>query len=252
MQQWIEVLWKTAFFYFLLLVLLRVTGKREIHALSAIDLVGFIMISEVAIISIADGSIPMYVGVTPVVLLGLLELGISYVSLKSRYVRFLVEGQASIVIDQGKLNKKALRSLRYNLHDLLAELRSMNIPDVADVEYAILEPTGKLSVVPKPSRRPVTGDDLQAVGLIHPPATTALPRSAPSMAVVVDGEVDDRALSLAGQNRDWLLAELSRQGHDGPKGILLATVNAQGQLKVHPQTEEHVKGGSPPETGHTT
>lgn len=237
MREWIDVLWKTAFFYFLLLALLRVTGKREIHALSAIDLVGFIMISEAAIISIADGSIPIYVGVTPVLLLGALELTISYISLKSRRIRAIVEGVPSVLIDRGKLNKEALASLRYNLHDLMAELRSNNIPDVADVEYAILEPTGKLSVVPKASRRPITGDDLQAMGVAQPPATSNLPRSAPALAVIVDGEIDPRALDMGSKDQDWLLGEIKKQGHDDPRGILLATVNAQGQLTIHPRTE---------------
>lgn len=243
MRELIGVVWKTVFFYFLLLVLMRVTGKREIHALSAIDLVGFIMISEAALISIADGSIPFYLGLAPVVLLGFLELLISYASLKSRRIRDLVEGIPSIVIEQGKLNKKALASLRYNLHDLLAELRSKDIADIGEVEYAILEPTGKLSVIPKAQHRPVTGQDLQTMGVVQPPAMSNLPKSGPSLAVIVDGEVDAQVLAMVGKDQAWLTDELAKQGRRGAEDILLGTINAQGALTLHPYTNEPPGGG---------
>lgn len=226
-----SVVWKTVVFYLILLALLRITGKREIGSLNAIDLVGFIMISEAAIISIADRQIPFIVGAAPVILLGAMEWILAYLSLKDQRVRALVEGEPSVLVTHGKINQRALQKLRYNLGDLMAEMRTMNVANLADVEFAVLETTGKLSVVPRAGARPVTADDLKTLGISAADPASTLPTPALQATVILDGQVDEDALRRAGKDRAWLEDALRQQGHDcGVAGILIAAINGQGQL----------------------
>jgi len=234
-----DVAWKTAFFYLFLVGLLRVTGKREIGRLGAIDLVGVIMISEAAIIIIADGKIPFVVGVTPVALIGALQWVFAYLSLKDKRVRNLMFGEPSILVAHGRIDERKLRQLRYNLSDLMAEMRGRNVPSLADVEFAVLETSGKLSVVPRAGAAPLRPDDLQALGVAGAQPGSALPTPQLPATAVLDGVVDEDALRRAGKDRAWLEAELRRQGHPGPGRLLLAVVDAQGQLGTIQERFEH-------------
>lgn len=243
----IEVVWKTFFFYALLLVLLRVTGKREVGSLTAIDLVGFIMISEASIISIADGQIPLMVGMAPVLVLGVLEWVLAYLSLKDTRVRAAVTGEPSVLVAHGQVNPQALRKLRYSLGDLMAEMRAKNVANLADVEFAVLEPTGKLSLFPRAGARPVTADDLRSLGVTQADPATTLPHASPPATVILDGQVDDGALQRAGRDREWLAGELRRQGHaDDPRRVLVAVLDGQGTLTVQDDPRPEPDSASPP------
>ena len=239
-----DALWKTTFFYFLLLLLLRVTGKREIGTLSSIDLVGFIMISEAALISIADNAIPLPVGLTPVLALAVLELIVSYLSLKEHRLRRLVVGQPSILVEHGRINQRAMAELRYSVSDLLAELRVKNMANIRDVAFAIMETSGTLSVIPKATARPVTAADLASLQLTTGDRTQALAAASLPCALVIDGVVDDQALSQAGRDRAWLLDALRAQGADHPEHVLLASIDGQGNVYVQ-EREDLVLTGEP-------
>jgi len=231
----LAALWKTALFYFLLVFLLRVTGKREITALTAVDLVVFVMISEAALISVADDKVPLVVGATPVIVLGLLELAVSFVGLKSARLRTLFVGQPSVLVEHGRINERALAELRFSVADLLAALREKQFPNIADVEYAILETTGSLSVIPKAAARPVTAADLQALQLTQPQQLDHLAPGALPAAVIMDGVVDEAALRRTGRDGQWLRQALRSQGIHDPRQVLLASVDGQGQLFVQPR-----------------
>lgn len=227
-----EVIWKTTFFYLLLVTFLRIAGKREIGNLSAIDLVAFIMVSEAAIITIADGQIPFLVGLAPVVVIGVLEVIMAYASLKSPRLRMIFEGGPTVVVAHGQIDDRQLRRLRFNLGNLLAELRNKNVSRVEDVEFAILETTGKMSVIPRPGVRPTTADDLRSLQVHDLDPNQALAKSILPVPVVCDGSVDHDALRLLGKDETWLRAELGKQGHPDMRRVLLATVEDQGQLRV--------------------
>ncbi|HVB09786.1 MAG TPA: DUF421 domain-containing protein [Bacillota bacterium] len=215
-----EMVWKSFLFYALLVALLRIMGKREISSLTAMDLVVFIMLSEAAIISIADKEIPVLIGVLPVLTLAALEMAMAFLSLKFPTFRAVVEGVPAILIDKGRLDADELAKQRMNIHDLQAELRQHNIPGLADVEFAILETSGKLSVVPKPSSRPATSQD---VGKAKSP-TAGLP-----VDLIVDGVVNRDGLQMLGHDERWLNEQL---GGVKPADVLVATLDSSGKLFV--------------------
>ncbi len=225
-----SVMWKTAASYGVLLTVMRLTGKREIGALSAIDLVGFIMISEAALISVADPQMSFLVGITPVLVLGLLLWVLPYVSLKSHRLRIVLEGQPSVVVAHGRINHRLLRSLRYNLADLMAEMRQKDLTSLADVEFAVLETTGKLSIVPRAGARPVTADDLRTLQMTQVDLAQALGRPQLPASVILDGRLDNEALARTGRDEAWLREQLRQLGFAVIGDVFLASVDGNGKL----------------------
>lgn len=162
---------RTVLMYFVIYLTLRIMGKREIGKLSIFDLVISIMIAEIGVFVLEDIKRPVFDGIVPMITLVIIQLIIAIVSLKSRKVRLWFEGEPSILVAKGKLNREEMRKQRYNLDDLLLQLRGKNIQNIADVEFAILENSGQLTVIPKsPSppreepRQPFGGNDSRTSG----------------------------------------------------------------------------------------
>lgn len=223
-------------FYVLLVLVMRIMGKREIASLSLLDLVVTSMIADAAIIAIEEDRYPVWVGLIPVDTIAASEIGMSYLMLKSTWLRTMIGGKPSVVISRGKIVEKELRSLRFNVDELLSQLRHKNVPDVADVEYAVLEPDGRLSMIPRADKRPLTPSDL---GL-------APPQDGLPITLVVDRSVDRLALARLGKDEAWLRAQLRGAGLSGPEEVLLCTVNAQGRLFVQPRAGVTPRPGRSP------
>jgi uncharacterized membrane protein YcaP (DUF421 family) len=226
------MVWKAAFFYVLLVALLRVMGKREINSLTPVDLVVFIMLSEAAIISIEDKQIPLLVGVAPVLTLAAMEMITAFLSLKFVGFRALVEGKPTVVIEHGRINPRQMARLRLNVDDLQAELRQKNLTSFDDVEFAILETSGKLSVIPKAAARPATARDVGQTG-----GGADLP-----VDLIVDGVINRDGLRAAGHDEAWLRRQL---GHLRPEDVLVCTVDRSGKLFVQPKPDRQHPGRPP-------
>lgn len=236
----LDLFWKTLLFYFLLVVVLRLMGKRELARLSPLDLVVTIMIADAAIIAIEEDRYPVWTGLIPVATIALAEIGLSWGMLKSETLKRWVEGTPTLVISRGKIKEEELRSLRYNLDELLSQLREKNVPDPRDVEFALMEPGGKLSVFPKAEKRPATPQDL---ALAPPPTELAIP-------LIRDGVVDEKALKEVGKDLEWLAAQIRAHGLAGPQEVFLLTVDGKGHLFLQPKRSKGEKlEPSPPGGG---
>mgnify|MGYP001624010831 FL=1 len=148
-MDYLLILLKTIFFYFVIVLFYRFMGKREVGELSIIDLIVSILIAELAAISIEKYDSSVFLMLFPAALLVILQILIAKISLKSGKVRSLLDGDASVIIDNGKVNFKEMIKQRYNLEDLLTQLRAKEVKSIEEVEYAILETSGKLSVFTK-------------------------------------------------------------------------------------------------------
>ncbi len=124
-------------------------GKREIGELSILDLVVFIMLGDIAVVAIENTRILFCIFLLPMFVLLFLQVVLSFISLKSSNFDKLLDGQPSIIINNGKIDEKVMRKQRYNFDDLLTQLREQGIIDVNEVQFAILETSGKLSVIKK-------------------------------------------------------------------------------------------------------
>lgn len=228
-MEWTEVFFRTLFIYFFVLIVMRLMGKREIGKLSVFDLVVSIMIADLAVISIENGDRPMVHGILPMATLLVTQIGLSYLSLKNRTIRHLVDGKPAMLIKNGRIQEREMARNRYNLDDLMAQLREKNINNVADVEFAILETSGKLSVFPKEEKKAVSKEDLFPPEEIEP---TGIP-----VYLIVEGRVLEDGLRRIGRDRRWLEQEVRRRGYRGVEEIFLATMDGRGRLHLDGRDE---------------
>lgn len=190
-MSYFTVLWKTLFFYFLITVIYRIMGKREVGELSIMDLIVSIFIAELAAISIDNYKQNIFLSVVPIIALVIVQLVVSSISLKSSKVRSILDGDPSMIIERGKVNFKEMLKQRYNLDDLLVQLRNRGIKSIEEVDYAILETSGKLSVFKK-------DDDKNRV---YP------------LPIIIDGKVQKDVLYQIGKDMTWLMDALRRENY---------------------------------------
>ena len=145
-MDYIKIIFRISFFYFFILIIYRMMGKREVGQLGIIDLIVSILIAELVVVSVEDTNISILYSLVPVICLVVLQMSLSYSSLKSPKIRELLDGTPSFIIKYGKINFKEMIRQKYNLDDLLLQLREKGYRNIEDIEYAILENNGTLSV----------------------------------------------------------------------------------------------------------
>ena len=214
--------YRTVFVYLAVLLAVRIMGKREVGQLSAFDLVVAIMIAELAAMAMDSIEMPLYQGLIPIFTLVGMEMLLSFISLKSHTLRGLVDGVPSVVISNGEIVESEISRIRYNVSDLLGQLREKDVYNIADVHFAVLETSGELSVILKGDKRPLTPSDL---GL--PESYDGLP--AP---LIFDGKVHTKNLHKLNLDKDWLLRELKKKGVAEIKQVLFASLDCKGELYV--------------------
>jgi uncharacterized membrane protein YcaP (DUF421 family) len=195
--EYVTIITRTLFLYFLILIIFRLMGKREIGELSILDLVVFIMIAETAVMGIENTEKPLIHTIVPMILLMGIQIIMAILSLKNKKLRELIDGKPSVLIEQGRIKENEMRKQRYNFDDLLIQLREKNINNLADVEFAILEPSGKLSVFEK---------DHNTNSTLHLP-------------LIVDGVVQEKHLDILNKTNLWLRQQLRRLGYSNIKEI---------------------------------
>lgn len=211
---------RTALLYILVVVTMRLMGKRQIAELEPFELVITIMIAELSVIPMQDPDIPLINGVIAIITLLFIQVTFSVLSLHSLNFRSFLDGRYSLIIANGVIQEKEMRKARYNLDELLEQLRLKSIFNLADVEFAILETSGELSVLLKSQRRTVTPGDLQVQTRYE-----GLP-----MVFVMDGQVMQSELAKAKLNEAWLRSELEKHGVKSPRDVLIASLNTSGEL----------------------
>lgn len=145
-MEYITIFLRTILFYFFILLIYRIMGKREVGQLGIIDLIVSILIAELAVLSIEDLKSSVFISIVPIFTLMILQMVLAYFSLKKPNFRTLLDGKASLIIKNGKVNFKEMTKQKYNLDDLLVQLREKGIKSIEEIEYAILENNGTLSV----------------------------------------------------------------------------------------------------------
>jgi uncharacterized membrane protein YcaP (DUF421 family) len=203
----------------------RLMGKHQIGQLQPFELVITIMISELAAIPMQDTEIPLLYGIIPIVTLLFIQTSLSLITLKSARARSFICGKASILIENGHINETEMARLRYSLTDLLEQLRLKNIANIADVEFAILETSGKLSVILKAQKRPVNPEDLQIQT-----AYEGLP-----LTLILDGKIQRHNLQKNKLSEEWLHAQLHNFGFASHTDVLIASQDTSGKLFIQPK-----------------
>ncbi len=230
------ILLRTTFMYVFIFLIMRLMGKREIGKLSVFDLVISIMIAEIAVIVIETTEKSIVLAIAPILLLVIIQMSLAFFSLKSRKLRILFDGKPSVLIRDGHLNRKELRKQRYNLDDLMTQLRENEATEIEDVELAVLEATGKLSVIRKSNVRNGEGT-ANKDGSNEPEynKSDSLPKiryELLPLPLILDGQVQDDNLEKLGKSRFWLKNELQNYEVDNFKHVFFCSINHNGKLYV--------------------
>ena len=143
---YISLVFKTFFLYIFIIICYRMMGKKELGQLSIIDLIVSILIADMAAVCIEENDYSILISVVPIVTLVLVQIGLSYLTIKSEKIRNIIDGKPSVLINRGKVNFTAMSKMRYSLDDLTTQLREQGVKSLEEVDYAVLENSGTLSV----------------------------------------------------------------------------------------------------------
>lgn len=211
-MNWLEigqVAYKTVLCYFFLLICLKIMGKREIGKISAFDIVVFFVISELFSLSLNEPEHSILRSIVPVAIIVVLQLVTAFVSLKFPKFRRAMEGQLTYIIYKGEIQQDEMKKQRYTVEDLLTQLRNKDIQSPSDVEYAILESNGMLSIIKRDQCDFVSPDPL-----------------------IMDGKVNQTTLKRLGKDEAWLIDELEKTKTKKPEEVFLALYLKSGIYTV--------------------
>lgn len=211
---------RTLILFVLVTVGIRMMGKRQIGQLQPYELVIIILFAELAALPMANSGVPLVNGVLPIIILVLAQVSLSYLSLKSVRARKIICGAPTILIEKGKIVESELKRIRYNINDLLEQLRSKDMPNIVDVEFAILETSGDLSIIPKSQKRPLAPADINIATNYEGLPTT----------LIIDGFLLRENLFKNEINEEWLRMHLNKFGINNFDDVLFASLDTEGKL----------------------
>ncbi|HSQ89902.1 DUF421 domain-containing protein [Romboutsia sp.] len=221
MKTWIELLIRSVGLFFLTLLFIRIMGKRQLARMTPFNFVSYTVIA-ILVALISTGIIKnLAFGFISLVVWVLFSIGLDYLCLASKLIHDWVYGKETILIKNGKVMEENLNQIRFTAEELLRELRSKNVFNLLDVEFAVMESTGEINVLLKSDKKPITPHDL---------GKQVSPQSE-SQTVILDGNIIDEALTARGLNRGWLNTQLESLGVS-LDNVFIGQVDSSGDLYV--------------------
>ncbi|MBD5115145.1 MAG: DUF421 domain-containing protein [Ruminococcaceae bacterium] len=205
---------RTVLLYLLIVVTLRLMGKKQLGELQPSELVTTIMISNIATLALEDSSTPMLMGVIPILMIGSLDVILSGIMLKSTKVRKAVSGTARVIISDGKIDQNEMKNLRYTIDDLTEAMREQGIFDISKVQYAIVETTGKINFLQKEE-----------------------PAQNPPEVIIHDGEINMDGLNRTNLGEGWVKAILKENNTELPKVFFMSADSNGAYFIVNKETK---------------
>ena len=210
---------RTVILYIIVLIVMRLMGKREIGQMQPFELAISIMIADLATIPMTETGIPIFNGIIPILGLLVMHLIISIINMKSLKAREIICGKPSILVYRGKIKKKALVKEILTINELQEKLRGNNVVNLGDVEYAILETSGQVTVIQKPEKRGTIPEDFNIQ-----PEYEGIPYD-----LVIDGKIMEKNLQAIGKNEQWLKKQVEKFKMK-PEEALVVTIDGKGQI----------------------
>ncbi len=234
MPQYMTILLRCIYAYFFLLIICRILGKKQISQLTFFDYVVGIAIGSITATLAVDTSLNWVSGTVGLATWGLLPMILTLFALFFRPFRQIVEGKPTLLIENGKILERNLLKARISLDELMLQLRQKNAFQLSDVELAVFETNGQVSVLKKTAQSSVTPSQL---GLITEKT------KAPSL-VIEQGKIIDEALEESGFNKEWLIGELGKKGILELKDVYAAQVDSKGQLYIDYRDDQKQQSAS--------
>ena len=205
--------------YIIVLIVMRLMGKREIGQLQPFELAISIMIADLASVPMTELGIPLTNGIIPILGLLVMYMIISFLNMKNINIRRVISGQPSLLIYRGKIDEKVLKKERITINELQERLRQNNVFSLADVEYAILETSGQVTIIPKPEKKNPTMEDLNLQSEYE----------GISYDLVIDGKIMHENLKSLGKDTIWLEKQL-KNFDAKPENTLIATIDGKNSF----------------------
>lgn len=216
------MLFRTVFVYILLILVLRLMGKRQIGELQPSELVTTLLLSEIASAPITDDNIPVAYGIVPVIVVLSVEVITSFAATKLTVFKMIFGGKPSILINKGKIDLKELKKCRISVEELMGELRCKNVGSPSQVRYCLLEDNGKLSVILNQGDSPAVSSDLG----------THKPECGLARILVSDGKIDLKECSSLGHSEQWVKKQLQKRKISSIDQVLLLTCDDCDNLYI--------------------
>ncbi len=212
---------RTVILYIVVTLAIRLMGKRQIGDMQPNELVITLLISEIAAIPLQDTEQPMAIGIVAIFVLVFLEIVISVLSLKSFFVRKILNGKSVVVIKNGVIDQKAMQNVRMTIIDLIEQLRAQDVFNIEDVDFAVLEVNGGLSVLLKKAAQPLSIKDMQL----------NLPDDPLPLPVISDGKIIPDSLKALDTTANDL-RKILKPKHIAPKDVFLMTLDRDGNYSI--------------------
>lgn len=209
MNEYILIVLKTVLFLAFIMIIMKIMGKRELGQLNAFDIIVFFMISEIFSLSIDDPKANVFKTLLPIAIIFLIQIIISYIVMKSNKLRKIIEENPSFLINNGIIDQKKMKRLRYNIDDLMQQIRSDGIDNPSQIMFAVLESNGNLSVIEKGKEN------------------SKIP-----FPLIKDGQIDIKVLETLNKDKKWLMTKLKEKGYRDEKNIFICILDKNESLYV--------------------
>lgn len=217
MNEYLLIGLKTVLFLTIILVIIRIMGKRELGELNVFDIIVSFMISEIFSNAIADPYENIFIALLPILIIFIVQICISFIVLKSKKIRNIIESKPSLIVENGKINYEEMKGQRYNISDLLQQIREHGIDDVNDVCFAILESNGNLSIIEKINSK-----------LKYP------------FPIINDGTIDYEYIKEINLDESLILEKLSHLNHN-VKDVFIGFIGKNDDLVIFSKKSNNVK-----------
>lgn len=214
-------IFRAFFLYLLVILVMRIMGKREIGQLQPYELAITLIISELVTLPMEDNAVPLLNGIIPVFTITLAQLLLSYLTTKSQWLQDFISGKYTIIVENGKMIQKNMKKQKYNITELLEQLRMSGVSKVEDVQYAILETSGQLSVILKAPKQPVTAEQMLVMTEYE-----GLPVN-----IILDGKLVEENLSSANITVSDVEKRLL-EDELNIRDVFYASINAKGEYYI--------------------
>lgn len=221
MPAWLIILTRSIIMFFAVLIAMRIMGKRQPARMNSFSFVNYIVIAVIAALTAVNIIANLAFALIALGIWILFPIALDFLALKSKWVHDLLNGKEAILIKQGKIMEENLFRLRLTGEELLRELRSKNAFNLSDVEFAVMETTGDITVLLKADRKPVTPHDL---------GQKVAPQTEPQT-VILDGNILDEPLASMGLNREWVKLQLEKTGIS-LSNVFIGQVDSYGELCI--------------------
>ena len=211
-----------------LFLVVKVLGKKQISELNVFDYIIGLSLGNIAAEMTVNKQIPILGGLVSMTVYGLFSLGVSYLNEKSILSRRFITGFPIVIIKDGKISREQLKKCKIDVNDLLQDARESGYFDISEINYAVMEPSGKVSFLPKAKYTPTTPSDMKL----------KVSEKALTYNLVIDGVIIKDSLKAIKHNEDWLLTRLEKEGYTKIDDLLLVTIDNKEKLTIYKSDEK--------------